>query len=192
VPVSRYQLAAILGVSADRVSEWRASGMPALVDGGLGGGPEARRSTFDAVACASWVRQNRGRAHAAIDELAKLNAARTAEIGLRLATRSGALVPMAAVRLDWANHVVACKGKLRGLPHALRQECPDATDEILRALDRLIEAALNALADGTADADEDATRAMIRDGLGAPSANGSNGHPASGVHDGKQDDEAEP
>ncbi len=89
VIVSRHQLAAILGVHPDRISEYSSAGLPIVHRGGRGRGP----SMYDAVACSEWVRRHRPGTIDAQQEKAKLDQARRVEIELRTRRRSGELLP---------------------------------------------------------------------------------------------------
>lgn len=54
LPVDRVQLAAILGVHPDTISDFARDGMPVLEPGGRGA-----PGTYDAVACSIWWRANK-------------------------------------------------------------------------------------------------------------------------------------
>ncbi len=149
VVVSRQQLASILGVHPDRISEYTAAGLPVLHRGGVGGGLE-RRSQYDAVACAQWVRAHRPGTFDAQKEKARRDRS-TAELNeLRLAERKKELVSAKDVELVWSRHVVEARTQLLGVVSRFKGRRPGATQEDLRALDVLIRESLEALADGTA------------------------------------------
>lgn len=148
VIVDRVQLAALIGVHVDRITEYRLAGMPCLQQGGLGGRAEDKRSLFDAIAAVRWVRANRGATFDAIAARAALDRKRQEEVELRLELKRRELVPVRAVESSWTALVTAARNHLLGIPHRVRFTRPGLTDEDLDAIDQAIRQALEELAVG--------------------------------------------
>lgn len=146
--VTRHQLAAILGVHPDRVSEYGQAGLPVLHRGGVGGSQEQRRSRYDAIACAQWVRRHRPGMALAQEARAQLDIRRREEIEQRMAVKAKRLVPADGVEELLTRHVVEARNALLGVPSRLKGLRPDLSREDLRAVDTLIRETLTNLATG--------------------------------------------
>lgn len=112
--MNRVQMAALLGVSEDTVTDYARQGMPVETRGGAG-----KRGEYDAVACLDWWREHRGRnaKEAAQTRLFQANAD-TAELKLKVAR--GELVAVEDVARSGQAHVKAWSAKLLLLPTRLR------------------------------------------------------------------------
>jgi phage terminase Nu1 subunit (DNA packaging protein) len=143
VPVDRHALAAILGVNADRVSEYAAAGLPTLTPGGRG-----RRASFDAIASARWVRRHRSSGLDAQRARAGLDKARREEVELRLAVKRGELVSLRDVEQRMARGIIQARTHLLGLPTRAKQRLPHLAPGDLTVLDALVREALEELASG--------------------------------------------
>ena len=113
--VNRLQLAALLGVHPDTVTDYARSGMPVVTRGGRG-----KEGVYDAVLCLAWWRDQQG-ANAkeaaqarAYDASAQLNE-------LKLARERGELVPRDQVVLEGQAFVKAWVTKVRALPRRFTQ-----------------------------------------------------------------------
>jgi phage terminase Nu1 subunit (DNA packaging protein) len=149
VEVSRHQLAAILGVHPDRVSEYGQAGLPVLHRGGAGGSAESRRSRYDAIACAQWVRRHRPGLAIATEARAQLDVRRREEIEQRLAIKAGTLVPAVGVEQLLTRVVTEARNQFLAVPTRLTGLRPALSGEDLLAVDTLIRETLTNLADGT-------------------------------------------
>lgn len=154
VIVGRQQLAAILGCHPDRISEYTHAGMSVLHRGGVGGDEGHRRSRYDAILCAQWVRRHRPGSVLAQEQRALLDQKRREEIELRLQVKRGEVISTAAVKADWSRHIITAKNKLLGVPTRLKGRRPDVLRADVEAVDALIREALEELADGAADREE--------------------------------------
>lgn len=85
------------------------------------------------------------------EERAKLARAQTEEKELKNAVLRNELIPADDVLDHWAQQVVKTKTHLRALPHQVKSEVPHLTVEEVECVKRLVERALNELADGLPD-----------------------------------------
>jgi hypothetical protein len=132
--VTRQQLAALLGVHPDTVSDYSRAGMPVIVRGAPG-----KEAIFDAVESLTWWRARQGHnakeaAHTrALDSTARLNE-------LKLETQTGKLVPLEEVILAGQHYTRAWTAKVRALPRQLVQagfvarECEASVAAVCRQL----------------------------------------------------------
>lgn len=113
--VNRVQLAALLGVHPDTVTDFARDGMPVQTAGGRG-----RESVYDAVDCLDWWRQRQGKnakeaaQTRAYEAQAKLNE-------MKIAVQRGELVPRDEVIQTGQAFVKAWTAKVRGWPRRLVQ-----------------------------------------------------------------------
>lgn len=112
--VDRIQLALLIGVHPDTVTDFTRQGMPIVKRGGQG-----RGSVYDAVACLAWWREHQGNLNTkeraqtrAYEATAKLNEQRLAE-------RRGELVSRDAVILAGKGYTKAWAAKIRALPRRM-------------------------------------------------------------------------
>lgn len=114
--VNRVQLAALIGVHLDTVTEYARLGMPVVDRGGRG-----KESGYDAVRCLAWWREQRG---VNAKEAAQARAANaSAELNeLKLRRESGALWPKAQIVLAGQSVVKQWATTVRGLPRRLSQQ----------------------------------------------------------------------
>lgn len=111
--VNRPQLARLLGVHPDTVTDYVRKGMPTITTGGHG-----RESAYDAFACLDWWRQGQGKnvkdvAQArSYESTAKLNE-------VKLAEKKGELLPRAQVVAEGQQYTRAWAAQVRGLPRRL-------------------------------------------------------------------------
>lgn len=111
--LNRVQLAALLGVHPDTVTDYARSGMPVITRGGHG-----RESAYDAVACLAWWRQGQGKnakeaaQTRAYEASAKLNE-------LKLKRQAGELVSAETVRFEGMAYTRAWRSKILALPRSL-------------------------------------------------------------------------
>ena len=142
VIVDRLTLARLIGVGPDRVSVYTREGMPVLIAGRRGSA-----GRYDAVPALAWWRvKKQGSADA---EKARKDRSIADLNELSLARRREELVPIVAVRLDWAAYIVPCKTRLRGLPSRAKQRLPHLTGKDLSVLTEIVDEALNELAEET-------------------------------------------
>jgi phage terminase Nu1 subunit (DNA packaging protein) len=148
VIVDRQQLAQILGVHPDRLSEYAHAGMPVLHRGGVGGAAETRRNRYDAIACAQWVRRHRPGTFDGHQERALLDKRRREEIELRMKERSRELVSRTAVEELLSRLIVEARTAFGGLHariasrHQLdRRIVLDIADEVRQILSDLADGA---------------------------------------------------
>ena len=132
--VTRQQLAELLGVHPDTVSDYTRAGMPAIVRGAPG-----KEAIYDAVECSTWWRARQGHnakeaAHTrALDSTARLNE-------LKLQTQTGLLVPLDEIVLAGQHYTRAWTAKVRALPRQLVQagfvarECEASVAAVCRQL----------------------------------------------------------
>jgi hypothetical protein len=113
--VNRVQLAELLGVHPDTVSDYSRSGMPVITRGGRG-----RQSNYDAVKCLTWWRQQQGKnakeaaQTRAYDVQAELNE-------LKLARQREELYPAEEIILAGQQQVKSWTAKIRALPRQMVQ-----------------------------------------------------------------------
>lgn len=111
--VSRQQLAELIGVHPDTVTDYARAGMPVITRGGRG-----KESAYDAVVCLGWWRENNGQnaKEAAqtrqYEALAELNE-------LKLSIQRDELVPMTQVVLEGRSYTEAWKAKVRAMSRRL-------------------------------------------------------------------------
>lgn len=132
--INRLQLAALLGVHPDTISDYVRQGLPCLDSGGRG-----RESVYDAVDALAWWRERQGKnakeaaQTRAYEATAKLNE-------LKLARERGELVARDQVILEGQAYTKAWTAKLRALPRELVQsgivgrEAEARVAELLRAV----------------------------------------------------------
>lgn len=112
--VNRVQLAALMGVHPDTITDHARQGMPVVMRGGAG-----KEGQYDAVDCLAWWRAQFGRnaKDAAQTELYNTNV----ELGqLRLQKERGDLVSREDVVRAGRNFVKAWASQVRALPRRLR------------------------------------------------------------------------
>jgi phage terminase Nu1 subunit (DNA packaging protein) len=163
VKVTRTQLGRILGVSADRISEYTAAGMPVLRRGGSG--LTGKANTYGAIAASEWQRRHRGGGLDAQQERAALDRARRAEVELKLELRRGEVAPVATFEAVMAQHIVAARMAFLGLHARLAQEVPHLGRAGAAVADRIVREILDDLGRGCSRA------------VAIPTTNG-NGHDA--------------
>lgn len=113
--VDRIQLADLLGVHPDTVSDYSRSGMPVITRGGAG-----KRSAYDAVECLAWWRERQGKnAKEAAQTRAYLAQANLNE--LKLAQQKGELLPRDEVIAAGQTYTKAWVAKIRALPRQMVQ-----------------------------------------------------------------------
>jgi hypothetical protein len=113
--VGRQQLADLMGVHPDSVTDFTKQGMPVIVKGGHG-----KESVYDAVECLAWWRKRQGRDSKEVAQARAANA--SAEINeLKIQKERGELIPFdqvllagQAVQKQWSTVV-------RGLPRRMTQ-----------------------------------------------------------------------
>ncbi len=111
--VNRIQLAELIGVHPDTISDYSRQGMPTVSRGGLG-----QESVYDAVECLAWWRGRQGQDKKeaaqtrAYDAQAKLNEQRLLERRLELVSRE-------TVLLTGQHYTKAWTAKVRALPRRL-------------------------------------------------------------------------
>lgn len=147
VIVNRHQLAAILGVHPDRISEYGQAGLPVLHRGGVGGSEESRRSQYDAVLCCQWVRRHRPGGVAAQDARARLDVRRREEIELRMRVKNREVITVADVDRKWSAIAIEVRNTLLAVPTRLQARRPALTAPDILAVDTLVREALEGLAD---------------------------------------------
>lgn len=113
--VNRLQLAKLLGVHPDTVSDYSRDGMPVITRGGRG-----RESNYDAIECLEWWRQRLGKN--------KKEAAQTwtyetqAQLNeLKIAVQEGELLPRDKILLAGQQQVKSWTAKIRALPRQMVQ-----------------------------------------------------------------------
>jgi phage terminase Nu1 subunit (DNA packaging protein) len=147
VIVNRHQLAAILGVHPDRISEYGQAGLPVLHRGGVGGSEESRRSQYDAILCCQWVRRHRPGGVDAQDARARLDVKRREEIELRMQVKRREVIAVDDVDRRWSAIVIEVRNTLLAVPARLKARRPELTALDILAVDALIREALEGLAD---------------------------------------------
>ena len=137
--VNRVQLAALLGVHPDTVTDYAGQGMPVSTRGGYG-----REGEYDSVACLDWWRLNAGKQNAKDAAITRQADSRARINEQQLAERRGELVEREAVVLAGKSFVKSLSATVRGIPRRLVQagiigrqqeaaaagECRDILDEI--------------------------------------------------------------
>jgi phage terminase Nu1 subunit (DNA packaging protein) len=176
----RHQLASLAGVHVDRISEYRAAGMPCLYVGGLGGSPDDRRSKYDALQAMQWIRANRRGRLDAMEEKALLDRSRREDVDYRLLIRKGEYVSRRETELAFANVVRAARDRLLSIPSRVKHRMPEISNAGLRLLDELIRGTLEDLAAGLSHAADDLAAPIMPDS--APPTGGS-AERASAEHD---------
>ncbi len=113
--VDRLEIAKLLGVHPDTISDYTRNGMPVITRGGAG-----RKSVYDAVECLAWWR--------AQYRQDKKDAAQTRAYGaqaelneLKIATQKSELIPLDDVILAGQNYTKAWTAKIRALPRQMVQ-----------------------------------------------------------------------
>lgn len=111
--VGRAQLAELMGVHPDTISDYTAAEMPVLRKGGHG-----KESTYDSVACLEWHRLTLGQD---AKEAAQTQVYETQAIlnRMKIATQRGELVPRESVVLQGQHYTKAWMAKVRALPRRL-------------------------------------------------------------------------
>lgn len=113
--VTRIQLAELLGVHPDTVSDYAAQGMPVITRGGRG-----RQSNYDAVECLAWWRQQQGKN---AKEAAQTRAYKAqAELNeLKIALQREELYPAQEIIRAGQQQVKSWTAKIRALPRQMVQ-----------------------------------------------------------------------
>lgn len=108
--VNRVQLAALMGVHPDTVTDYARDGMPVKTAGGRG-----RESVYDGVECLDWWRQQQGRnaKEAAQTRLYQANAQKAEQ---QLQETRGELVPIGEVTLAGQSFVKGWTAKFLSMP----------------------------------------------------------------------------
>ncbi len=113
--VDRLQLAKLLGVHPDTVSDYTRHGMPVVSKGGAG-----KKSEYDAVECAAWWRSQQGRDSKDAAQTRAYNA--QADLNeLKLRIQRGELLPRDEVIVAGQNYTKAWTSKIRALPSQMVQ-----------------------------------------------------------------------
>lgn len=126
--VTRAQLALLLGVHPDTITDFAKQGMPVIARGGQG-----RESQYDAVECLAWWRERQGKnakeaaQTRAYEASAKLNE-------LKLAQQRGVLLARDQVVAEGQTFVKAWTAKVRALPRRARQAGIVSTPQLEAAL----------------------------------------------------------
>ena len=113
--VDRLQLAKLIGVHPDTISDYTRLGMPVIAKGGGG-----KKSAYDAVDCLKWWRTQQGQDKKeaaqtrAYEAQARLNE-------LKIARQNGELLPRDEVILAGQSYTKAWATKVRSLPRQLVQ-----------------------------------------------------------------------
>lgn len=113
--VGRLQLAELIGVHADTVTDYARAGMPTVTRGGAG-----KEGVYDAVDCLAWWRLRQG-PDAKEAAQARQATSRAVLNEIEIERARGALVPMEDVILAGQHFVKAWTAKVRGLPRQLVQ-----------------------------------------------------------------------
>lgn len=113
--LDRIQLAALMGVHPDTVTDYARQGMPVLTRGGRG-----KTSAYDAVDCLEWWRNQQGKN---LKEAAqtRLYVANAANAELKLQVQRGELWPRAQIIYEGQKYTRAWAAKVRGLARQLVQ-----------------------------------------------------------------------
>lgn len=114
--MNRLQLAALLGVHEDTITDYARNGMPVLTRGGAG-----REGAYDAVECLAWWREQQGRnaKEAAQTRLYENNAILAQ---LKILQQEGSLLPREQVIAAGRSYTKGWAAALRAFPRRLRNE----------------------------------------------------------------------
>ena len=113
--VDRLQLAELLGVHPDTVSDYTRAGMPVVTRGGAG-----RRSAYDAVECLGWWRSQQGK-NAKEAAQTRLYETQTQLNEMKLKVQKGELLPREDVVHAGQSYTKAWTAKIRALPRRMVQ-----------------------------------------------------------------------
>ena len=113
--VDRLQLAELLGVHPDTVSDYTRAGMPVVTRGGAG-----RRSAYDAVECLGWWRSQQGK-NAKEAAQTRLYETQTQLNEMKLKVQEGELLPREDVVHAGQSYTKAWTAKIRALPRRMVQ-----------------------------------------------------------------------
>ncbi len=132
--VDRLQLAKLMGVHQDTVSDYTAQGMPVLTRGGAGS-----KSSYHALECLAWLRRQQGQGK---KEAAQTRAYEAqAELNeIKISLQKGEFLPRDEVVLAGQNYTKAWTAKVRALPRQMVQ-----AGLISRDLEPAVTALLHAL-----------------------------------------------
>lgn len=111
--VNRQQLAQLLGVHPDTVTDFAAQGMPVVVKGGRGA-----ESEYDAVECSAWHRRHLGK-NAKDAAQTRAFAAQADLNELKLKQQLGDVLPREIVELEGQQFAKAIASKVRSIPRRL-------------------------------------------------------------------------
>jgi hypothetical protein len=113
--VTRPQLAELMGVHPDTVTDYARTGMPVVTRGGRG-----KESSYDAVACLDWWRSQQGKNATEAAKTRALEA--SAQLNeLKLATQQGELVSRQQIIVEGQAYTKAWSTKVRALPRRMTQ-----------------------------------------------------------------------
>jgi hypothetical protein len=113
--VNRLQLAQLLGVHPDSVTDYTRGGMPVITRGGHG-----KESTYDAIACLAWWRAQQGQNAKEAAQARAANA--SAELNeLKLKEKAGELWPKAEIAVAGQAVIKQVSTTLRALPRRMTQ-----------------------------------------------------------------------
>jgi phage terminase Nu1 subunit (DNA packaging protein) len=113
--VNRIQLAKLMGVHPDTVSDYSRSGMPVITRGGAG-----RESAYDAIECLGWWRSQQGK-NAKEAAQTRQYESQTKLNELKLAIQKGELIRREDVILAGQSYTKAWTAKIRALPRHMVQ-----------------------------------------------------------------------
>jgi hypothetical protein len=145
--INRVQLAALLGVHADTITDYTRTGMPVLMAGGRG-----REGAYDAVDCLAWWRERQGKnakeaaQTRAFDASAQLNE-------LKLARERGELWPRDVIVQEGQAFTKGWTAQVRALPRRARHSGVITTGEQEAALAALCRQILQEIASWKTAAD---------------------------------------
>lgn len=113
--VNRSQVAELLGAHPDTISDYTKDGMPVAERGGHG-----KESTYDAVACLTWWRQQQGKGAKEVAQTRSFNAqADLSEQKLRRERKD--LISRAGVVTAWQSTIKGWSVRLQAIPRRLVQ-----------------------------------------------------------------------
>lgn len=113
--MNRVQLAELMGVHPDTITDRVRQGMPMITAGGAG-----REGVYDAVECLAWQRQREGKNATEAAKARALEA--SAELNeLKLQQQRGELVPLEQVILEGRAYTTAWAAQVRNLAPRLEQ-----------------------------------------------------------------------
>jgi phage terminase Nu1 subunit (DNA packaging protein) len=113
--VGRQQLAQLMGVHPDSVTDFTRGGMPVITRGGHG-----KESSYDAIACLAWWRAQQGQNAKEAAQARAANA--SAELNeLKLKEKAGELWPKSAIAVAGQAVVKQVATTLRALPRRMTQ-----------------------------------------------------------------------